>query len=330
MQDVQPDQEFWARTTNGSVGADCALTNIAQVTEVATHVAQGRCILFLGAAAHAKPPEGAAYDYPDCDRPPLGESFAEQLAAESGFLARSPKGNPRDLQTVSLDFEINKSRPLLVQRIREAVHRKPLPKGGAIVRKPSPILRALAKLDFPLIITTNYDQLFEQALRMHSKQPVVSVYKKNEPPQLETTDDYTFGEDPSPAIPFVFKIHGDIDRPESIVITDEDYIHFLLRMGDKDEHYPVPRTIRFRLQTWPTVFLGYSLMDYNLRLLFKTLRWKVDPSRRPDAYSVDRAPDPLIYEVWHNQRRYIRYIVEDVWRFVPELYCQITGSEMPK
>ena len=185
-------------------------------------------------------------------------------------------------------------------------------------------------MSIPLVITTNYDQLFEQALRLHSKGPIVSVYKKNEGIIPEATDDYTFGVEPSWRAPFIFKIHGDIDRSESIVITDEDYIHFVLRMSDKMDYYPVPETIRFRLQKWPIIFLGYSLMDYNLRLLFKTLRWRVDPSRRPDAYSVDRSPDPLIYDVWHSQRRYINYIVEDVWAFVPSLYRCIFGREMPQ
>ena len=30
------------------------------------------------------------------------------------------------------------------------------------------------------------------------------------------------------------------------------------------------------LTDWTTLFVGYSLLDYNLRLLFKTLRWKID------------------------------------------------------
>jgi len=156
------------------------------------------------------------------------------------------------------------------------------------------------------------------------------VYKKNEGLARVATEDYTFGEEPRSDAPFMFKVHGDIDSPESIVVTDEDYIHFVLRMGDKLDFDPIPETIRYRLQKWPVIFLGYSLMDYNLRLLFKTLRWNMDPARRPDAYSVDRAPDPLIYDVWHNQRKYIRYIVEDVWSFVPALYRRVKGSEMPE
>jgi hypothetical protein len=305
---------------------DVLSENAQTVDEVAGCVSAGRCILFLGAAAHAKPPDPKPpdpprYRYPESERPPLASVLSAQMAAESHFLARFPDGNPADLQKVALDFEIRKSRARLIQRIREAVHNN---------RKPSPVLRGLADLNFPLIITTNYDQLFEQALRLKKKNPIVSVYKKNEGLARVATEDYTFGEEPRSDAPFMFKVHGDIDSPESIVVTDEDYIHFVLRMGDKLDFDPIPETIRYRLQKWPVIFLGYSLMDYNLRLLFKTLRWNMDPARRPDAYSVDRAPDPLIYDVWHNQRKYIRYIVEDVWSFVPALYRRVKGSEMPE
>ena len=37
-------------------------------------------------------------------------------------------------------------------------------------KQPSPMLQALAKLNFPLVITTNYDQLFEGALAAAGKQ----------------------------------------------------------------------------------------------------------------------------------------------------------------
>jgi hypothetical protein len=51
------------------------------------------------------------------------------------------------------------------------------------------MLRALARLDFPLVITTNYDQLFERALRDAGKQPRVEVYK----PEQEATTDFRNG-----------------------------------------------------------------------------------------------------------------------------------------
>jgi hypothetical protein len=70
-------------------------------------------------------------------------------------------------------------------------------------------------------------------------------------------------------------------------------------------------------------------MDYNLRLLFKILRWRIDPANMPDTYSVDKSPDPLILDVWWNQRRYVQFIAQDVWKFVPELYRRVMHKDMP-
>ena len=76
-----------------------------------------------------------------------------------------------------------------------------------------------------------------------------------------------------------------------------------------------------------TLFIGYSLMDYNLRLLFKTLRWKLDAANVPDMYSVDYRPDALIMDVWQGQRRYVKFIAQDVWSFVPALHELVLGEE---
>jgi hypothetical protein len=205
----------------------------------------------------------------------------------------------------------------LVQEIRNAVQ---------VGKRPSPVVRALARLPFPLVITTNYDLLFEDAVRsVPNKRPSVSVYESESQPPAR----YPYPYEPAPEEPFIFKIHGSVDRPESIVITDEDYIQFILRMGDPEKVHPIPWTFRYHLQTKPTLFLGYSLMDYNLRLLFKTLRWGADKVDIPKMYSVDRDPDPLIFEVWHNKRDYVTFVVQDVWTFVPELYRKIQNDEMP-
>ena len=117
--------------------------------------------------------------------------------------------------------------------------------------------------------------------------------------------------------------------PKSVVITDEDYIQFTLRMGDRDALHPVPETFRYQFKRMPTLFIGYSLVDYNLRLLFKTLRWKLDPAQRKPAYSVDLYPDPLLVEQFERRDRYVQFIVQDLWTFIPELYRQVKGKEMP-
>ena len=282
---------------------------------IADVVRQGQCILFLGAGAHAPPPEDSRFVYPTEERPPLGSALSKQLAHSLGprLLEVLPDEDPRNLQRIALFYETERSRQQLVEEIRRSVHEG---------RRPSPALRALAELDFPLVITTNYDQLFEQALVLAGKPPRVSIYT----PDLEAIVDH---KSPSPKSPILFKVHGDIDRPKTIVVTDEDYIHFVLRMGNKEPYDPLSLTLRYHLAAWKTVFVGYSLLDYNLRVLFKSLRWKMDPGAIADMYSVDRSPDPLILSVWQDQRHYVRFIAQDVWALVPELYRLVKGREIP-
>ena len=178
------------------------------------------------------------------------------MISRSGF----PKEDTGNLQRVARFYEIARSRHQLVDAVAGAVQTG---------KRASPMLSALATLGFPLAITTHNDQLFESALVAAGKAPRVHVLT----PQLETTTAYR---DPTTDSPVIFKIHGDILRPETIVITDEAYIQFVLRMSNKDPYDPLPLTLKHHLTGWTTLFVGYSLLDYNLRLLFKTLRWKID------------------------------------------------------
>jgi hypothetical protein len=285
----------------------------ALLDHIADVVRKGECILFLGAGAHYPPPASSAYVYREEHRPPLGTALSELLARNCNFGKLLPDESPTNLQRVSLCYELEHSRRRLVDDVRSAVHTG---------KQPSSALRALAEMNFPLVVTTNYDQLFERALRDAGKEPRLSVYT----PELEATEDPGV---PTVDSPIVFKIHGDIGHSESLVITDEDYIQFVLRMSSKDPYDPVPLTFKYYFKVWTTLFVGYSLLDYNLRLLFKTLRWKIDNANVPDVYSIDLKPDPLIFDVWYNQRRYVKFIAEDVWAFVPSLYRLVRNEEMP-
>ena len=282
--------------------------------------------MFLGAGVHAsKPaPPGQAEPPPDPRRPLFAGALAEALARETRWTERFPEKPPKDhFQRVALDYELNiildeqwkdwekkgknqglpqplappAAQPEAIklrsdgrERLGDAVKR-----AVTVGKTPSLALRALAELNFPLIITTNYDRLFEEALLSVDppKKPRTSVYqpKSNAPPE-----DFP---DPSPEYPFIFMIHGDINTPKSLVITDEDYIDFVLQMTAPGNYNPVPQTFYYRLAIWPTLFIGYSLLDYNLRLLLKTLRHKKDGF--PRSYSIDPWPDPLVARVWDSK-----------------------------
>lgn len=290
-----------------------AQTSDAALKKLVDRIKAGQCILFLGAGVHAAPPAGSSFEYPENERLPLGGSLSELLAQDCDFHSHFPGESMRDLQRVSLCYETtlglgrNSLVDVLLTQLRKG-------------RKPSPALQLLAKLPFTIIVTTNYDQLLESALRAGGKQPDIVVYN---PDGKEPTPDVR--DDPSAERPLVFKMHGDLDKGSSIVITDEDYIIFVQRMSDKDTLHPVPLSVRFRMKGWPTLFLGYSLRDYNLRLLFRTLRWRIDQADIPPAFSVDQNPDLLVMRVWQDKLEFVTFVVQDLWSFVPWLHKEVLG-----
>jgi hypothetical protein len=303
--------------------------NRIKLEELAKHVKSGNCILFLGAGVHAPPPEDSKYKYPDEQRIPLGRDLSQKLADEFGYKkvfcdhpCERPQSVPpdcdrscQDLQRVSLYIETEKAygRKKLVDALDMHLREN---------KKPSPALKMLSSMPFKIFVTTNYDRLLEAALNKFEKDPVSIVY--NCDTNIPTPD---MTEDPTKERPLLFKMHGDLNQRESIVITDEDYIIFVQRMSDKEALHPVPQTVRFRMRQWPTLFVGYSLRDYNLRLMFRTLRWRVDTVNFPTSFAVDRNPDPLTLQVWQNERKIIAFVAQDLWTFAPWLYKEVHGKE---
>lgn len=283
--------------------------------DIVDSVKNGRCILFLGAmAAAAEPPAGSPFDY--AARLPSGKTLSTLLAKRCGYT----DDDDDNLQRVSLFFQCkeNNSRHSLIKALEDIIAESKV--------EPSPAMHMLAALPFRIIITTNYDKLFEDALygaktsNGESKRPIVTVYDpdRNGPPEPVPLD-------PLEAKPILLKLHGDIDKPNSIVITEEDYITFIHRMANPHFH-PIHEKIRSRMMEWPILFVGYSLRDYNLRLLFKTLRWHVDPANYPLSFSVDPYPDNLIVSILQNSRPpMVSFIRENLWDFVPALYTAVKG-----
>ena len=317
-----------------------------RVRTIAERVKLKQCILFLGSAIHV-PSSNPKYSYPPAKCPPIGNQLSKLLADKCSY----PDEDRWNLQRVSSYYEwMSGFREPLVTEIKNAIHfqgrQDEDDQSEPVEREPSPVLRGLARLQFPIVITTNYDHLYERALLQITQEQArkegrpeaeisamqasldKSVYSPNNIPDeiVETRD---CAATPSSARPYLLKIHGDVDEVNSIVITDEDYIQFVLRMSDKQPFHPVGKNALTYMKKWPTLFIGYRLNDYNLRLLIKTLRWQMDRARIPASYSVDLKPDVLIRATLEKQQ-YVSFIEKNLWDFVPDLYKEVTGQEMPQ
>lgn len=306
-----------------------------QLRLIGDKIKAGKAILFMGAAVHCPPPQGFEEFYSEALRPPMGKELERILAAQlPPDLVRN-----RSLSWISQLYELLVSRPELIQKVYSALNNK----------APSPIVKALAKMNFQYIITTNYDNLFEEALRNAGREKFKKgIYKPNRPPDREATLDVplekiTYHE------PFLYKIHGDIEdvyplengkrkyepSKDAIVLTDEDYIHFILRMADKSSlnegvnFNPIPSaftTVLADPNDITIVFIGYSLLDYNLRLLFKSALWGKDMAAQLRKWSVDLYPDETSLKIFDKYN--ITFIQKNAWSVIPFLYNHIEGKDM--
>lgn len=305
-----------------------------EIERIGEKIQSGKAILFMGAAVHCPPPKGFEELYAEASRPPMGRELAETLKA-----ALPPQAQKsQSLSWISQFYEMRYSRPELIERLAQALSNK----------SPSLVVHALAQMNFKYVITTNYDNLFEQALQAIGKDPYKNkgIYKPNKTnPEPELTADFSMN-DISFQTPFIYKIHGDIEevyknedapneqiytpKKDAIVLTDEDYIHFILRMGERDNLdpgkniNPVPASftkVLAKPDDTTIVFIGYGLMDYNLRLLFKSALWKKDKRSQLRKWSVDRWPDDTIQSIFENYN--ITFIEKDIWAVVAYLYHSI-------
>jgi hypothetical protein len=154
-----------------------------------------------------------------------------------------------------------------------------LKKGGL---QPSKVHSLIANIGFDVIVTTNFDILLEEAFRSAGR-TCFPVVRPEELAYADTSDI------------LLVKIHGSMDRPDSLLLTSADYRTFEARQGllvQTLTHYFVTRSI---------LFVGYSLKDESLLRLIQDVGSKLGAHRRP-AYLVspyaDEAMVERMKEIW--------------------------------
>jgi len=226
------------------------------------------CTPFIGA--------GAAAGYL-----PLGGGLSQQLAQEFNY----PLADSQDLARVTEFVAVTKRDGMLPKdRIREVIQNV---KGPSFESK-SEIHRVLAGLDLPIYLTTNYDDFMFNALRMDGKDARREVCRWNKLLLEQEPSAFDEGYDPTPANPVVFHLHGRADIPESIVVTEDDYLDFLVNIS-KDlavsptgaqQKAALPVRIRSAIRNTTLLFVGYRLADLNFRVILRGLLGSIEQSTK--------------------------------------------------
>lgn len=199
-----------------------------------------------------------------------------------------------------------------VQGDRRALDRK-LRQYFAVDSKPGHLHSRLANVAAArLYITTNYDDLLEKALQSRKPNVLVDRGEKGlwvslggdrlRPVAPTGTELYDLLNDPitsQPSRPIIFKMHGSVDpisaTNDSYLITEEDYVDFLGRSGG---NY-IPPYINGLLTDKNFLFLGYSLADWNVRVIMRKLLKAA--AARVRFWAIVRGRSDIEQSVWQSQ-----------------------------
>lgn len=149
---------------------------------------------------------------------------------------------------------------------------------------PDDLLLQLANLPIKVYLTTTPYRIIEQALERAGKEPLIEICRWKEsldgiPPSI--TPHYQ----PSPQQPLVYHLHG-LDRyPDSLVLTEDDHLRFLVNISQgagnasADRVHGIVRQALFD----DLIMLGFHLSDWGFRSLYAGL---INAISRPDDRGV--------------------------------------------
>lgn len=129
----------------------------------------------------------------------------------------------------------------------------------------------LAKLPIRNYWTTNFDTLMEDALKATREQRDV----------MKTNESFITAEERRDNV--VYKLHGDANEPNGIVILQDDYDNY------PKSHCNFVTALENELATNSMLFLGYSLNDPDILNILNTLKLKT-PSLQTHYFVLQRAP----------------------------------------
>lgn len=117
----------------------------------------------------------------------------------------------------------------------------------------APLSSAIFDINPVHIITTNYDHLLETSKNEFCEQYQVIIHDGD----LLNTEKSKY----------IIKMHGDLGDPDTIVLKEDDYLNY------SQEHILIELFLKSLLTDHIILFLGYSLNDYNIKLIISWLNY---------------------------------------------------------
>jgi hypothetical protein len=198
---------------------------------------------------------------------PSRSSIAGRWATDFDFPLENPSDLARVAQFIATKFDALKPCEMMIDEIEKIP-----PPDFKVADEPHSIL---ASLPLPIYVTTDYHNFMFAALknaRRDARQELCRWNKSvkdmlsafdTQPGKGETSSSF-----PDVANPVVFHLYGHTGVAESLVLTEDDYLKFLIETSRSPQCIPPPIQAAF---TRTSLFLGYRLTDLEFRVLLRSL-----------------------------------------------------------
>ncbi len=246
-------------------------------------IKDGKCTPFLGAGACV-------------GKIPFGSEIANELAEKYDY----PMKDSCDLIRVAQFMAVTKDALAPKEVMRKKIKEQLKDVAPSYFEVPDEPHGVLANLPLPIYITTNYDDLMVQALKRRGKTPIqeMCLWHEELKPLNTMPSDYV----PTPEKPLVYHLHGVYEKPKSLVLTEDDYLDFLVAIS-KDENQ-IPLRIQEAFTDTSLLFLGYKIADWDVKVLFRILAGYLKRRRRKHL-SVQLVPGDVSETQKEKAQKYL-------------------------
>jgi hypothetical protein len=270
---------------------------------VAGRLLSGKVVPVLGAGANLgyRPPDAR---YKPGVYPPSGSELAEVLAKYVNY----PKAGVLDLARVSQFVAAKLGADGLYDELHKIFDADyPPTRLHSFLARLARHIRKAKTSECMLLVTTNYDDVLERAFRDENEPYDLITYINDglfrhtpfggEPSVIWEPNTYT--DIPIDRRTVIAKIHGAVGRhaggPDSFVITEDDYVNYITH-ADIDRLFPA--TLAEKIKRSHFLFLGYSLRDWNVRVMLYRLR---KGGTRRKSWAIEANLDPVDLATWDER-----------------------------
>lgn len=260
-----------------------------------------KCILFLGSGAYQAPKGGpietALIDWLDAQNP---DHPLIRLYNPDGFFL----------------FRKNRYKRKIIASIKDFYNQ-------SFPETESEFAR-LAQIPFTMIFSLPPDNILARTFDNHGFEYHSDFYFRHRkaPEQFEK---------PTKHKPLIYNLLGNIEEPESLVMTHSDFFDYLDSIFKGNS---MNEELRYELESAERyIFLGLPYEKWYFQLLLRVLSMHSDKLKEVERLALKEFEDPHLRELYTEEFK-IEFIPSDITGFVHDLYqkCKEAGilKEMPK